>query len=75
MDESSPPKTPYHNMSQEEVAAVLSAEEGREVTVKEVRWLEAKALRKLRQVMRIRGLTFDSLTFGSEAGHSSLGFF
>jgi DNA-directed RNA polymerase sigma subunit (sigma70/sigma32) len=59
-----PPTTPYHDMSEEEVAAALTAEEGREVTVREIRRIEAKAMRKLRQVMRLRGLTFDSLSMG-----------
>jgi hypothetical protein len=73
---SRPPTTPYHDMSEEEVAAVLSAEEGREVTVREIRRIEAKAMRKLRQVMRLRGLTFDSLTFRGDARRSSpLGLF
>lgn len=71
-----PPTTPYHDMSEEEVAAVLTAEEGREVTVREIRRIEAKAMRKLRQVMRLRGLTFDDLTFRGDAGRSSsLGLF
>lgn len=58
-------------MTEEEVAVALSVEEGREVTVREIRRIEAKAMRKLRQVMRLRGLTFDDLTFSGDAGRSS----
>lgn len=40
----------------EEVAAWLSAMEGREVAVCEVRYIEAQALRKLRMEFARRGL-------------------
>lgn len=77
MDESSsrPPKTPYHDMSEEEVAAVLSVEEGREVSIYEIRRIETRALLKLRDRLAARGISFDSLTFSGDAGQSSLGFF
>lgn len=41
----------------EEVAAWLSISEGREVTIQEVRRIEALALRKVRQSLRERGLS------------------
>lgn len=43
--------------SEEEIAAWLSAEEGRPVSVYEVRCIVARALRKLRQICRERGLS------------------
>lgn len=62
--------------SVEEVAAQLSIEEKRPVTVNEVRYIEQRALRKLRRALLARGLTFDDLTFSGDAGRSSsLGFF
>lgn len=45
----------------EEIAVVLSEEEGRVVTPEEVRRIEFQALRKLRQILRARGLTPDNL--------------
>lgn len=68
---SRPPKTPYHDMSEEEVAAVLTAEEGREVSIYEIRRIETRALLKLRDRLMARGITFDSLTFSGDAGRSS----
>jgi hypothetical protein len=62
-------------MSEEEVAAVLTAEEGREVSIYEIRRIETRALLKLRQRLAARGITFDSLTFSGDPGCSSLGFF
>ncbi|HPT49720.1 MAG TPA: hypothetical protein PKZ22_05905 [Accumulibacter sp.] len=47
----------YMAASVEEVAAWLSAMEGREVTVHEVRRIEAQALRKLRMEFARRGLS------------------
>ena len=47
----------YMAASVEEVAAWLSAMEGREVSVHEVRRIEAQALRKLRQEFIRRGLS------------------
>ena len=47
----------YMAASVEEVAAWLSAMEGREVTVHEVRRIEAQALRKLRMEFSRRGLS------------------
>ena len=47
----------YMAASVEEVAAWLSAIEGREVTVHEVRRIEAQALRKLRMEFARRGLS------------------
>ena len=47
----------YMAASAEEVAAWLSATEGREVTVHEVRCIEAQALRKLRIEFARRGLS------------------
>lgn len=41
----------------EEVAGWLSFCEGREVSIHEVRRIEASALQKLRQLLRSRGLT------------------
>ncbi len=41
----------------EEVAQALSIEDGRKVTIQEVRALETRALRKLRQVLQRRQLT------------------
>lgn len=54
--------TPYHDMTEEEVAAVLSAEEGRVVPVREIRRIETMALIKLRRMLRARGMTFDNLS-------------
>lgn len=51
-------------MSEEEVAAVLSAEEGRLVPVREIRRIETMALLKLRRILRARGMTFDNLSMG-----------
>jgi len=45
----------------EEVAAWLSAQEGRPVTIHEVRRIEVQALRKLRQMLQERGLTTGDL--------------
>lgn len=45
----------------EEVAAWLSAAEGRAVSIHEVRRIEAQALRKLRQEFGRRGLSPDAL--------------
>lgn len=45
----------------EEVAAQLSFAEGREVTIHEVRRIEAQALRKLRQMLSGRGLVASEL--------------
>lgn len=42
--------------TEEEVAAWLSANEGRKVTVQEVRRISAQALRKLRRALDARGL-------------------
>lgn len=47
--------------SVEEVAAALTVQEGRPVTVQEVRRLECCAMRKLRAELRRRGLTADEL--------------
>lgn len=47
----------YMAASVEEVAAWLSAMEGREVTFHEVRRIEAQALRKLRMEFARRGLS------------------
>jgi DNA-directed RNA polymerase sigma subunit (sigma70/sigma32) len=47
----------YLAASVEEVAAWLSAMEGRAVSIHEVRRIEAQALRKLRQEIARRGLT------------------
>ncbi|MHB0973136.1 MAG: hypothetical protein ACYC0P_02695 [Thiobacillus sp.] len=43
--------------TEEEIAAALSAEEGRPVSVQEVRRIEWLALRKLRRILQARGLT------------------
>ena len=45
----------------EEVAAWLSFSEGREVTIHEVRRIEAQALRKLRLELQQRGLGVGAL--------------
>lgn len=42
--------------TEEEIAAILSVEEGRVVTVHEVRQIVCRALRKLRMVFAKRGL-------------------
>ena len=41
----------------EEVAQALSREDGRQVSIQEVRALETRALRKLRQVLQRKQLT------------------
>lgn len=43
-------------LTQEETAAALSFQEGRTVTVQEVRQIECQALRKLRRELLRRGL-------------------
>jgi hypothetical protein len=48
----------------DEIAAELSAEEGRPVGVSEVRMIEFKALRKVRRALDERGLTIDKLLPG-----------
>lgn len=48
-------------MTEEEIAAVLSEEEGRPVSVHEVRRVEATALRKLRRLLDARGLSPENL--------------
>lgn len=50
----------------EEVAAQLSFAEGREVTIHEVRRIEAQALRKLRHLLQGRGLAPADLLPGRE---------
>ena len=55
MDE--PPVEAVDSATEEEVAAALSEEEGRPVTVQEVRRIEFLALRKLRRMLQARGLT------------------
>jgi hypothetical protein len=45
----------------EEVAATLSFQEGRKVTVNEVRALEYRAIMKLRRELIIRGLAAEDL--------------
>lgn len=45
----------------EEVAAALSEEEGRTVTVQEVRRIEFIAMRKLRRTLALMGLTSKNL--------------
>lgn len=59
-------EAPYFDlaMTVEDVAAVLTVEEGRPVTVNEVRMLEMRALRKLRQALLARGRTFENLSTG-----------
>lgn len=47
--------------TEDEVAAVLSKEEGRTVTVHEVRRIEFTALRKLRRLLQARGLRLANL--------------
>jgi len=48
----------------EEVAAILTAEEGRPVSLHEVRRIEARALRKLRRALLARGMTYENLSTG-----------
>lgn len=48
----------------EEVAAALSMEEGRPVSVEEVRHIEAGALRKVRKILAALGLTLANLLPG-----------
>lgn len=52
------------DMSVEEVASALSSEEGRKVSVQEIRKLEAMAFRKLRRVLQRRGLSAELLVPG-----------
>ncbi len=53
---------PRHGMTEDEVAAQLSQEEGRPVSVNEVRRITGRALRKLRTVLEIeRGLCLGDL--------------
>lgn len=47
--------------TEEEIAAVLSEEEGRPVTVEDVRRIEHQAMRKLRQALQARGHTSANL--------------
>lgn len=49
------------NATAEEIAAALSEEEGRPVTVHEVRRIEVTALRKLRRALQARGHTSANL--------------
>ena len=53
--------TPGEPATIEEVAAALSVEEGREVSPQEVREIESRALRKLRQEMARRHLRLEDL--------------
>ena len=50
----------------EEVAEHLSFVEGRQVSIAEVRCIEVQALRKLRHVLRRRGITLADLLPGGE---------
>jgi DNA-directed RNA polymerase sigma subunit (sigma70/sigma32) len=45
----------------EEVAQALSVEDGRHVSIQEVRQIETRAMRKLRQVLQRRKLTASDL--------------
>lgn len=47
--------------TEEEIAAALSEEEGRTVTVQEVRRIEHQAMRKLRLALQVRGHTSANL--------------
>ncbi|CAM5789755.1 hypothetical protein CCAE64S_02448 [Castellaniella caeni] len=53
---------PRHGMTEDEVAAQLSREEGHPVSVNEVRRITGRALRKLRTMLEIeRGLRLGDL--------------
>ena len=53
---------PHHGMTEEEVAAQLSREEGRPVSVAEVRRITGRAMRKLRVLLETeRGIGLDDL--------------
>lgn len=56
-----PEETAQSEMTEEEIAAALSEEEGRPVSVGEVRRIEAIALRKLRRLLEARGLSPENL--------------
>ncbi|MHB1427182.1 MAG: hypothetical protein ACYC5U_02335 [Rhodocyclaceae bacterium] len=53
--------TPLTEVTHEEIAEMLSLQEGRPVSVQEVRRIEGMALMKLRRLMRERGLTGGNL--------------
>jgi len=48
-------------MTEQEIAARLSAEEGRVITVVEIYRIECQALRKLRRTLDDRGIGYDDL--------------
>lgn len=55
------PPTDREGLTAEEVAAALSLDEGRPVTILEIRKIECQAMRKIRSALAKRGLRADDL--------------